>query len=201
MNNIDKGLQIAKNMGLEVPRKYMIKVIKTKEIKKKLISKWKRKKYKKKIEKNGKIKYKVYWNTFCGQYTSECLLKAGFDMEPILKERSLWNINTTMQYANALKSINTGDLIEVTPEQAFYLACIGRDALILSPKTMVVNRKPYNHAAVTWPIFTKKYDKEIGPFIAQQGWKALVNKSISDKYAWGENWTNPMVKYFLPGLK
>jgi len=184
-SNAEKGLEIARRCFYKIPQKFSVKVIMNKKIIKKLIPKWKRRK-------------KV---TFCGQLTSNFFLEAGYNMEPILGKKSYWNINTTGQYANAIKSVEKGNLREVTPEQAFYLAVIGRPALCLSPVTMVVNGKPFNHAAVIWPVWWEEYNPEKGPIIAQQGWYSLINKPISHKYAWGENWTNSMVKYFLPDLK
>lgn len=183
--NIDKAKAIAKNLGIEIPQKFATKVIINKEIAKSIIKKWRRRPP----------------NTFCGQFTSNFFLETGYDMTPILKGSSYWNINTTGQYRNALKSVEAGDLIEVTPEQAFYFACIARPALALSPKTMKVNGKSYNHAALIWPIWRKLYEHEKGPKIIQQGWYHLINEYISHRYAWGENWSNPMVKYFLPDLK
>ena len=182
--NIYKAHEIAEELKIEIPQKFMAKVIMNKQIIKKLISKWKRR---------GS-------NTYCGQLTSNFFLEAGYDMAPILYGKSLWNINTTGQYGNALNSVIEGLLKEVTAEQAYYLVLVGRPSLCLSPKTMKVNNKPYNHAAITWPEWRGGYNIEKGPKIAQQGWFHLVDKYISHKYAWGKNWINPMVKYFLPGL-
>lgn len=181
--NIEKALQIAKELDVEIPQKYEARTEYNKKLIKSLIPKWKRKKR----------------STFCGQLTSDFFIQAGYDMSPILREKSLWGINTTGQYQNAIDSIKMKFFIEVTAEQAFYLACIARPVLCLSPKTMVVHGIKHNHAAVIWPV-QEKYNFEKGPKIAQQGWFSLINKHISHKYAWGKNWTHPMVKYFLPDL-
>lgn len=182
--NIDKGLQIAKELGINPPQKYAARVIKNKEIAKDRIKYWKRKK----------------GNTYCGQYGSDVMIRAGYDMQPFLGVKSLWNINTTGQYRNALAWVKTGNLIEVTAEQAFYLACIARPSIVLSPKTLVVSGKRYNHEAITWAILEKKYNTEKGPAISQQGYYSLCPGWVSSKAAWGKVWKNIMVKYFLPGL-
>lgn len=200
-SNVDKGLEIANELGLDIPQKFATRAIRNREIVKEIIPKWSKKKRKKKIKKDGKIKWITYHDTFCGQLTSEAFIKSGYDMDPILRGKNLWNVNTTMQYKNAIKSVERNELIEVNAEQAFYLACIGRPALCLSPKFMVVNGKPYNHAAITIVVWRSGYNENKGPIIAQQGDKPLWMKYISHKYAWGDNWANIMVKYFLPGLK
>lgn len=178
--NTDKGLEIAHALKIELPEKWEARVIFNQELQKQLIARWKRKK---------KL-------TFCGQYTSNFFIKAGYDMLPFLNGKSLWNVNTTGQYANALKQ----KVKEVTPEQAFYLVCIGRPVLVLSPRGMIVNKKSYNHAAVTWPIFHTRYDANKGPAISQQGWYSLCPGWVSSKPAWGKAWKHEMVKYFLPDL-
>lgn len=185
MNNIDTGLEIAKKLNIKVPRYFAQRAIHNKELAKSLISKWKRRPPK----------------TFCGQFTSEFFIKGEYLMISILRGKEIGDINTSGQYRNALKSVEAGDLDEVTAEQAYYLAAIGRPALALSPSSMKVNGKPYNHAALIWPIFRTPYNPQKGPKIIQQGWYSLINEHISHKYAWGKNWTNPMVKYFLPDLK
>lgn len=179
--NTDKGLSIARIVKIELPQKWGVRVIQNREIQKKLISKWKRRK----------------GETYCGQYTSDCFIQAGYDMSPFLNGKSLWNINTSMQYANALKN----KVKEVTPEQAFYLACVGRPVLVLSPESMIVDGKKYNHAAITWPVFHGVYDPSRGPAISQQGWSPLCPGWVSGSAAWGKAWKHGMVKYFLPVLK
>lgn len=184
-SNTDKALEIAHQLQIEIPDKWAARTIKNKELQKKLISKWKRRK----------------GSTFCGQYSSDFFLQAGYDMSLILGKKHYKNINTTGQYKNALKAVEKKKLIEVTSIQAFYLTCIARPVLVLSPKSMIVNEKEYNHAAVTWPIFRTKYNEKKGPAISQQGWDFLCPGWVSSKAAWGGTWTNKMVKYFLPGLK
>lgn len=183
--NIDKAFAIAESLGIEIPRYFAERVIHNKKLAKSLIAKYKRKPPK----------------TYCGQFTSRFFIDGAYDMQPILMGKTIDNINTTGQYRNALKSVEAGDLVEVTPEQAYYLAVIARPALALSPKTMKVSGKPYNHAALIWPIWRKPYNPDKGPKIIQQGWYHLIDKYISHRYAWGKNWTNPMVRYFLPDLK
>lgn len=183
--NTDKALEIAHVLKIEIPDKWAARTIQNRELQKKLIARWKRRKK----------------TTFCGQYTSDFFLQAGYDMSLIIGGKHFKNINTTGQYKNAVDAVKRKYLKEVSSQQAFYLACIARPVLVLSPKTMVVNDKPYNHAAVTWPVFWGKYNEKKGPAISQQGWSPLCPGWVSSKAAWGKVWTHEMVKYFLPGLK
>ena len=182
--NIDKALEIAKELGIKPPQKFIARVEKNKEIAKDRIKYWKRKKR----------------STYCGQYGSDVMIRAGYDIEPLLKGKNLWSINTTGQYENALDSVKKGDLIEITAEQAFYLAAIARPTIALSPRNMIVNGKPYNHEAIIWAIMTKEYNPEKGPAISQQGWYSLCPGWMSSRVAWGKVWEHEMVKYFLPDL-
>jgi len=183
-SNLDKALEISDKLGIQLPEKYLGKAEKNKEIARDRIKYWKRKKS----------------NTYCGQYGSDVMIRAGYDLFPLLMGKSLWSINTTGQYINALISVKNKMLVEVTAEQAFYLACVGRPAIALSPRSMEINGKPYNHEAIIWPEYKKKYDPQKGPAISQQGWYSLCPGWMSSQAAWGKNWKHEMVKYFLPGL-
>ncbi len=194
--NTIMALELANKKHIKIPQKFAGRAIYNKKIADERIKYWKRK---------GS-------DTYCGQYTSDVFLRCGFDMRPILCGKSLWNINTSMQYENAIKAVKKGDLIEVDAETVFYLACIGRPALCLSPYDFVCEGKHYNHAAITIVQWRKKYNPDIGPIINQQGWFSLKVKPISHKYAWGKAWQDKKdeigeivfetkLKYFLPPLK
>ena len=183
-SNLENALDLVKVLGIELPQKYLGKVEKNKEIARDRIKYWKRKKN----------------STYCGQYGSDVLIRAGYDLEPLLKGSSLWSINTTGQYYNALDSVKNGELLEITAWQAFYLVLVGRPAIALSPKDMIVNEKPYNHEAIIWPEYVKEWNPDKGPAISQQGWYSLCPGWMSSTAAWGKNWKHSMIKYFLPAL-
>lgn len=179
--NIEKGIQIAQGLNIIISKEPVPMAIRNRELQKSLIDKWKRRGTK----------------TYCGQYSSDFFIQAGYDMSLFLEGKDLMMVNTTGQYYNALEN----NAKQVSAEQAFYLACIGRPVLVLSPSTMVIGNKPYNHAAVTWPVFFEEYNSKRGPVVSQQGWWSMCPGYVSDKPAWGKEWNHEMVKYFLPDIK
>ena len=192
IENIEKGIEIAKKYGLYLPHDPVPAAVKNREIAGNMIANGKPGKYqRKKSSITGK------YGTYCGQLTSAYFRRLGFDMNPFLGMKPASMVNTTGQYKNAIKN----KVLAVSMEEAFYLACVGRPCLILSPRDFIFNERPYNHAAGIWPIFTEEYNRDKGPKIFQEGWFALINEYISDPRAWGEAWQNKMIKCFVPEFR
>ena len=187
IKNMEKGIEIAKKYNLKLFDQPAIEVIKNKTLASELIRSCK---YARKKHKGG-------YKTFCGQLTSRFFLDLGYDMRPFLGKKKPNDVNTTTQYKNAIKN----KVLQVTMEEAFYLINAGRPCLILSPYYLHINGHHYNHAAGTWPIRTEVYNPEIGPYIFQEGWHALIGEPISDNRSWGIVWKNEMVKCFVPDFK
>lgn len=166
-----------KNLGYK-KEGFTIRAVKIKSISNNLLSsgKWRRK---------GK-------KTYCGQFTSDVMLKFGCDIQKMTNNHNYININTTMSYYNCINN----KVYEVSAEMAFYCARFGIPVKVLSPGDMIVNGKRYNHSVLIYPEFWTKYSETIGPPIIQEGWKGFQGY-ISNPYAYGEAWKNPMIKYFI----
>lgn len=189
--NTEQGLRIAEKYNISIDPGYTTMAVKYKKELQSRIENGKPGRWARKKRLTGGYK------TYCGQFSLFFLQDMGFDIKPFTQGKNPNSVNTTMQYANALKN----KVLQVTMEEAFYLACVAVPCQFLSPRTFVVNGHPYNHSAISWPIFTEKYNPEVGPYIAQEGWFSFFGEPISDKRAWGEVWTNKIVKAFVPMKK
>jgi len=142
-------------------------------------------------------------DTFCGQYAQDVLLKYGCNLSQLNEGRSLYNINTTMSYYNCIKN-GAYEIIDSQgnpdPEMAFYINRFGVPVDVLSPKDLIIDDIRYNHSLLLWPLFFTEYNDLTGPSIIQEGYKGFQGY-ISNIYAYGDNWKNQRIKYFIFPLK
>jgi len=145
-----------------------------------------------KWKRNGK-------KTYCGQFILEGLQEFGCDIKNVLVKNNIYLTNTTTTYYNCIKYgvyeiVNS--MGKPDPEMAFYIARYGVPVDVLSPSNMVVDNKPYNHSLLVWPTSYIHYSELIGYLMIQEGWKGFYGY-VNDSFAYGDNWKNEKIKYFV----
>jgi hypothetical protein len=141
--------------------------------------------------------------TYCGQYALSVLKEFGCDLSKLTEGRDITDINTTMSYYNCIEN-GVYEIIDSEgkpdPIMAFYIARFGVPVDVLSPYDLVIDGKHYNHSLLIYPEFWTEFLELLGPPIIQEGWKGFRGY-MGDPYAYGDDWDNERIKYFVLPMK